>query len=170
MNITHWYAISLGALVASFLSYRLYFFALSTAHVYGGRLALKYLVYPQIPKLLRGEGTITRLHVLIILIYITGNIVCTVSGVTNFVQLRTRLGLMSLVNLMPLCLGGRITFLGDLCGLSYENYSRIHRWIGRITILHGLLHIIIASTVSGKGLELGLTKLPGLLVRGPNYR
>lgn len=171
MDITHWYAISLGALVALFLLYRLYLVALSTAHVYGKRFVLKYLIYPQIPRLLRGGGTITRLHFLIILIYVTGNILCMAFGVTSFVQLRTRTGLMSLVNLVPLCLGGRLTFLGDFCGVSYENHSRMHRWIGRMAVIQSLLHVTIASTGPEKGLELGLTKLPGsgLLVQPPPY-
>lgn len=159
MEITEWYAISLGALVALFLVCRLFFAAVSAARVFGTLFALKHLLYPQIPKLLRGEGTITRLHSLLILLYVCGNILCVVFRTTSTSQIGARSGLMSLINLIPLCVGGRINLLvASFCGLSYENYSRTHRWVGRVAVIQGLTHGVISLTKDSK------PELPGLLV------
>lgn len=162
MEITQWYAISFGALIALCIIYRLLRTALSTIHDLGAYFILSHLIYPQIPKILRGEGTITRFQSLLVLSYLSGNVICLVFGIKNITQLGARSGLMSLVNLIPLCAGGRMNVVADFCGLSYENYSRAHRWIGRVAVVQGLTHAII-SLVEVKSKP----KLPGLLVTSP---
>jgi hypothetical protein len=161
MEITQWYAISLGALAALYISYYILHAALSVAHVFGAHFVVKHLIHPQIPQILRGEDTITRFHSLLIFLYLSGNGICLAFGITSTAQLGIRSGLMSLVNLIPLCAGGRINMVADFCGLSQQNYSRMHRWIGRVAVVQGLTHAVISFREAKSKPELsGLLVIP----------
>ncbi|KAI1382607.1 uncharacterized protein F4822DRAFT_435284 [Hypoxylon trugodes] len=51
---------------------------------------------------------------------------------------------MSIINLIPLFLGGCMNVIADCCGISLRTYARIHRSLGRVAILEGLIHVAVA--------------------------
>jgi DMSO/TMAO reductase YedYZ heme-binding membrane subunit len=68
-------------------------------------------------------------------------LVCLMDDRTKILQ---RTGLLSLVNLIPLALGSHMNSVVSCCGLGYEAYSAIHRWIGRVAVIEGVIHVILA--------------------------
>jgi DMSO/TMAO reductase YedYZ heme-binding membrane subunit len=68
-------------------------------------------------------------------------LVCLIDDRTKILQ---RTGLLSLVNLIPLALGSHMNSVVSCCGLGYEAYSAIHRWIGRVAVIEGVIHVILA--------------------------
>ncbi|RPA99743.1 hypothetical protein L873DRAFT_880014 [Choiromyces venosus 120613-1] len=110
--------------------------------------------------ILRGKGTLTRLHFLLIACYVLSNILLIALGTSTTAQLVKKSALMSLVNLMPLYLG-RMNLVIDDWGISSENYDRIHRWIGRIAFTEAAIRVVLSLT--GKKFVVGLDQLPGIL-------
>lgn len=58
---------------------------------------------------------------------------------------------MSVINLMPLALGGHMNFIASRCKIRPHTYERIHRWVAKVAIVEGLLHssMAVASNVTG---------------------
>ena len=55
-----------------------------------------------------------------------------------------RIGLLSIVNLVPLALGSHMNSVVSCCGLGPEAYNAIHRWIRRVAVVEGVIHMILA--------------------------
>jgi len=61
--------------------------------------------------------------------------------------LMKRSGTLAVFNLLPLfLLSGRNNPLIQLCGISFDTYNLIHRWVGRTVIFEALLHAITYLT------------------------
>ncbi|KAH8589104.1 hypothetical protein B0O99DRAFT_468463, partial [Bisporella sp. PMI_857] len=74
---------------------------------------------------------------------------------------------LSIVNLIPLALGSHMNSVVSYCGLGYEAYNAIHRWMGRVAVVEGVIHVIFA-VVSQKPNLNSLTQVAALVVSG-NY-
>ncbi|KAI9767639.1 MAG: hypothetical protein M1840_005510 [Geoglossum simile] len=154
MDITQWYAVALGGLVAvSVISYLL-LSIIRIAHTYTTIYFLKYLFYPQVHRYIRGKTT--RFDAVLIVAFLVGNILCTTIGVKDIPSFTRRTGLMSTINLMPLSLGGHLNLVASRCGITFEDYSRIHRWLGWVAIAEGLVHAAAAASIQ----KLSLHTLP----------
>ena len=70
-----------------------------------------------------------------------GNVLCLTTDRTKIVQ---RTGRLTIVNLVPLSLGSHMNSIVSSCGLGYESYNAIHRWLGRVAVIEGLIHVIFA--------------------------
>jgi hypothetical protein len=55
-----------------------------------------------------------------------------------------RTGYLALVNAVPLGLTGRCNVFLDKCGVPYETRLQLHRWIGRMVLVHSIVHSAIA--------------------------
>jgi predicted ferric reductase len=102
---------------------------------------LQHLVYP--PLLYRFGGhdtTLTRLHAIIICLFIAGNITCALLNDLSLDSIRIRTGHLALINLIALGIIGRINPMIDCCGLSCERQAQLHRWVGRMAVAHGVVH------------------------------
>ena len=55
-----------------------------------------------------------------------------------------RCGLLSGINLIPLFLGGQMNPIVNHSGVGLRLYARIHRWLGRIAIVEGIIHMTVA--------------------------
>jgi hypothetical protein len=109
-------------------------------------------------------GTLpTRLQLVFLLGYFVTNIIFCVKDI-NFSgpftaaagMLRSRTGVLSVVNMIPLFLmAGRNNPLILILGISFDTYNLIHRWIGRIVILEALTHSIAHLMVMGNGKTIG---------------
>ena len=69
---------------------------------------------------------------------------------------RNRTGVLSVMNMIPLfLLAGRNNPLIFLLGISFDTYNLIHRWLGRIVVLEGVVHTAI--WMGAKTYEMGWT-------------
>ena len=37
-----------------------------------------------------------------------------------------------------------MNIIASCCGIKLSTYSRAHRWLGRVTIIEGLIHVVLA--------------------------
>jgi hypothetical protein len=143
MDITQWYAVSLGCLVGLPIIARL-FFSITIVRIYGIIYLRKHVTYPQIHRYLRRSSKVTRLDLLILSAFLIGNALClgiNPKGIPDFTK---RSGLISVINLMPLSLGASMNLIVSLCGISLPTYAKLHRWLGRVAIIEGLIHVATA--------------------------
>lgn len=67
---------------------------------------------------------------------------------------RNRTGVLSVMNMIPLfLLAGRNNPLIYLLGISFDTYNLIHRWLGRMVVMEGVIHT--AFWMGGKTYEKG---------------
>ncbi|KAJ9668232.1 hypothetical protein H2201_001662 [Coniosporium apollinis] len=67
------------------------------------------------------------------------------SGVEKSVasELRNRTGVLAVMNMLPLfLLAGRNNPLIKWCGISFDTFNLLHRWIGRVVVLEALAHTL----------------------------
>ncbi|KAG0137937.1 hypothetical protein HOY82DRAFT_477074 [Tuber indicum] len=117
---------------------------MSLAQGVASSLVSKHLIYPVIPGLLGGVSSTTRLHCLLILLFIAANTLYIIIGTTNVAEVGIRAGIMALINLIPLFISGGINILANFSGFTLDNYSRLHRWMGRMVVAQRLTHSVIS--------------------------
>src|SRR2546423_15407161 len=107
MNSTQWYSAGLraiGVLCIAFFVLSLIFTCLRIFLAYS---FLKYVFYGQIPRSLRGSSTITGFEALLFILFLAGNVLCVVLG-TKDSSVTERMGVVSVINFVPLALGGHM--------------------------------------------------------------
>ena len=139
MDIIQWYAVALAAIAALSIVFYLFGISVGFLRTYVTYHFLKHVFYPQVHKYIGGS---TRFHVLLVIALIVGNVLCLLTVGTNGLMQRT--GLLSTVNLVPLALGSHMNSVVSCCGLGSEAYIAIHRWIGRVAVIEGVIHVILA--------------------------
>lgn len=145
MNVTQWYAVSLGAIGAACLLFYILKLVAQKSQPYATLYFLKYVFYPEIPRWLRGSYTATRFDALLILGFLAGNGLCLSLGVHEVSDLIERTGLMAIINFMPLAFGSHLNFIFSHCGAGLDAYTRVHRWLGRVSVLEVVVHAILAG-------------------------
>jgi len=164
MDIPKWYAIALGSLILLYVVACLFFAIASLIQAYGKLYFLKYLFYPQIPRYLRRSRKTTRFDVLILLAFLIANtLALTIDIKKDTDRFIKRSGLISVINLMPLFIGGQMNIVASRCGVGLRAYTRIHRLLGRIAVLEGFIHVV-ASFSSNKFNFRTQTSIAGLIV------
>ena len=156
MDITQWYAVALGAIAAACILFSMSRVMIKLSHTYGSFYFLKWVFYPEIVSYLRWSNTITQIlrylggsdtttpfDAVLAMGFVVGNILCITTGDTSGLIERT--GLMATVNLVPLALGGRMNVIGSYCGVGLGGFRRIHRLLGRVAIIEGSVHSIMAA-------------------------
>ncbi|KIW79846.1 hypothetical protein Z517_06461 [Fonsecaea pedrosoi CBS 271.37] len=172
MDVTQWYATALGGLVVLYvISFSLltvfkkigpgakFQFKKIGTHV--KRQFLKHVYYPQIPKALRGSEKTTRFDLLLTIIFLIGIVCSTTIRVEDTAGLRRRSGVISIINLIPLFGGAHMNFLTNACGIRLDVYRRIHRWLGRVAVVEGLVHVIAGVSLQKPDLHV-LSDIAGL--------
>jgi predicted ferric reductase len=143
MDPTQWYSAGLRAIgvlciIFFVLSLVLGYLPIRLTHFF-----LKNVFYPQIPQFLRGSSSITRFEMLLFVLFLASNVLSVVIGFKDS-SIMKRMGLMSVINLVPLALGGRMNFIASRCKIRPQTYERIHRWVAKVAIVEGLLHSSMA--------------------------
>ena len=146
MDITQWYLVGLG-LVALFITASPLLKTVKSAHTHATLYFCKYVFYPQIHRYLRGSGKTTLFDAVLILAFLVGNVLCITVRVKDISGLTRRSGLMSTINLTPLSLGAQMNLIASRCGIRLSTYARIHRWLGRVAIVEGLIHTAAAASL-----------------------
>ena len=60
---------------------------------------------------------------------------------------------MSTINLIPLSLGGQINLIASRYRIRLGAYARIHRWLGKVAIVEGLVHTVAAVSLQKPNLR-----------------
>jgi hypothetical protein len=139
MDTIQWYAVSLAAIAALSVVFYTTRISIRFLRTYATYHFLKHVFYPRVHKHLGGT---TRYHALLILALLVGNVLCLTGNRTKIVQ---RTGRLTIVNLVPLALGSHMNSIVGCCGLGYESYNAIHRWLGRVAVIEGVIHVILAA-------------------------
>lgn len=96
-------------------------------------------------------GTLpSRLQTIFLVSYIGANAALTVIAIdftgkekTIGPILRNRSGTLAVLNMLPLfLLAGRNNPLIKLCGITFDTFNLIHRWIGRIVVFEAVVHTL----------------------------
>jgi hypothetical protein len=127
MDIIQWYAVALAAIAALLIISYLFGISIGILHTYVTYHFFKHVFYPRVHKY---TGGITRYHALLVIALLVGNVLCLTVGTHERMEIAKRTGLLSTANLVPLALGTHMYSIISSCGLGYEAYSTIHRWIG----------------------------------------
>ncbi|KAH6704163.1 hypothetical protein BKA61DRAFT_560084 [Leptodontidium sp. MPI-SDFR-AT-0119] len=110
---------------------------------------LKHTTYPHAFPRIPFVGTATRLKVLLASAYvITNTVLVTVVGVESRSDIGARATTMSIINLIPLLCGPRLSLMTEMLGISLRTSIRSHQWLGRTAVAEVLLHTIISLTGS----------------------
>lgn len=128
------------------------------------RLISKHLIYRYVLHRHRFLGPWSRADVLLQLIYVAGNMICIIPGlshtnvqVSTFSQAGLRAGSLSIVNLIPLFASPHLALLADLLGLNLNTARHIHRSTGLMAVFLAVFHVITA-VASQPSFSLGLPR------------
>jgi hypothetical protein len=141
MEISQWYAVALGCVVALPVAIRLVLVTL--VPTCGAFYIRKRLVYP---RPFRGHIRLNGLDFILILAFLAGNAVCLAIDVKDISQLAKRSGVVSVINLLPLSLGADMNLIVSISGMSLPAYAKFHRWLGRVALGEGLIHVAAATS------------------------
>jgi hypothetical protein len=146
MDLTQWYAIALGGIVALFFISHRVVLMFKPIHNKATVYFRKHLYYPMAHRYVRGSGKTTRFDVGLIVAFVIGNAICLGIGVKDLVGLTKRSGIMCTINLMPLAFGAHMNVVANWCGVSLLAYTRMHKWLGRMVMAEGLLHAAVGAS------------------------
>jgi hypothetical protein len=149
MNILLIYSISLASAAGLLVLWHVY----RLLNVPTRRRILLYsrkkLMYTLIYRRTTGSDNVNALSLLNICLLIAANITACALGITSRAELARRCGSLFLVNMIPLFLGGRRSILADRAlHLQSSEQSLLHRWMGRVCVIQGLLHGIVSATLN----------------------
>ena len=147
-DVPTWYSFIFGCLIALWLLLYTVYRVVQTITSASKWLSvssfiLKHLVYPHMFPRLPLVGTATRFETLIVFIYLLTNIlIVTVFGPRA--DMGGRAATMSIVNVIPLLCGQRLSLATKLLGISLRTSIGSHQWFGRTAIAQVLLHTILS--------------------------
>lgn len=107
---------------------------------------LQHLIYPHLFPRIPFLGTATRFEVLVAFLYLLPNVLIVIIG--ERAEMSSRAATMSIVNLIPLFCGPRLSLVTKLLGVSLRASIGSHEWFGRTAIAQVLLHTLLSVTSS----------------------
>jgi hypothetical protein len=160
MNTTKWYGLIFGIILLVFLSLLLFRFLRYLNKI----LLFFFLMHIKYARLCRFFQNIikTRLEAIFVILFFFGNIICLILYAETVQEILNRLGSLSLINMIPLFLGGRINIITNLSGLNYKSYAHVHQWIGRIAAIEAIAHSI--SSISTRKMVFSHYDISGITV------
>ncbi len=142
MNVPQVYAIAAGGVFVLLLIIK----SVSAVQQFLRALAIlvaKHLTYPFLVRRRRLLGPWSRADVLLQVMYLTINIFCLTFRVSSVKEVGARAGILVMINMAPLFFGFHLSFLADILGISLSNFRRIHRMMGWMSLLLGLVHALV---------------------------
>lgn len=141
MNITTIYGIVFASIIGTYILRRSARILNTYAQQYFFTWLRQVLFYSNPIRRLRGSNTVNTAAAIVILLYIGLNVFCLVFGIKKQLDLAKRASILALLNLPPLYLGSRPNFVLDrLLHIQLVEISLLHRWAGRLCILHSIVH------------------------------
>lgn len=153
MDSTLWYLCAFaGIFVLSFLIWALKFLAPNLRNRF-----VRHVKYPLCIKRARYWDSLTRLETGCVVLFVSINMIIVWSPFTtlDLRQVERRAAFAAAINMVPLCLGGRMGPVVEAFNVHRSTYRLLHHWIGRMAILDGLIHAAVV---------ISLRPRPGLLV------
>ena len=142
MNIPQIYAIAAGGVFVLLLIMKS---SSSIHHVFHALtiLVAQHLTYPFLVRRHRLLGPWSRADVLLQVTHFIINIFCMTFRVVSVNDAGVRAGTLVMINLTPLFFGFHLSFLADILGISLTNFRRIHRMMGWMSLLLGVVHALM---------------------------
>jgi type IV secretory pathway TrbD component len=153
MDSTLWYLIAFcGIFTASLMLWALKFMFPNFRNYF-----VRHLKYPLLVSRGHYWDSITRLEAFFLLLFISLNIVIIFSPFAplEWRMIERRAAIASGINIIPVCLGGRMGPVVEAFNIHRSTSRLLHHWIGRMAIIDGLIHAIVV---------LSLRPRPGTLV------
>ena len=113
MEVTTIYLVTAASLIAGLILWNVYRLVGSSARRSAQSWLRKLFVYTLVYRRRKGTDSINFISLCYIVIYIGANVSLCVVGISNRSTLAKRCGTLFLANLIPLFLGGRLSFLTD---------------------------------------------------------
>lgn len=157
MEIFSWYLFISACILVTWLLFRANYHAITSEWLSTSFFFLKHLIYPHIFPRIPFIGTATRFQVLITCGYIIINI-SLLLGENSWVKIGTRAANISVVNLIPLLWGPRLSLMAELLGISLRTSIGAHQWLGRMVAAQLVVHVValIASSKSFTWTEMNI--------------
>ena len=143
MQVVEIYAVVAGGCFLTLVCYRLGMSLLGWVQDRTIYWFFKYLVYPVLIRRHSWIGPCSRWQALSQLVYWSMTATCNVVGIRNIAQFGDRAGIISLLHLIPLLFGDRLSFAADVLGVSLHTYHRLHGTIGFMAILQASMHSLV---------------------------
>lgn len=110
---------------------------------------LRHLKYPILIQRRRYWDSVTRFEALLLLLFLATNLVIILVPFNSHTksitwkQVERRCAFAACVNMVPLCLGGRMGPIVQALNIHRSSYLFFHHWIGRVAILEAVSHATI---------------------------
>jgi hypothetical protein len=119
MDIPSWYLFVFACIFTIWLFLCAIYRAITSEWLLTSFFFLKHFVYPHILPRIPFIGTATRLEVLLAFTYIITNLfLVTLIGVKTVIDKSIRAASMSIINLIPLLYGPRLSLMTEMLGIS----------------------------------------------------
>lgn len=137
------------------LTIRIVWFLLSSKILYSHLrpFILKHIIYARSYYRFLGFGSISRSHFILTTLYYIGTGIFNGFGVYTIEDAGTRAARLSLINLIPMFLGGGYEFGARLLGISLRSYGFLHRLFASVALLEATVHVIILAQTKMVSLE-----------------
>jgi predicted ferric reductase len=89
-----------------------------------------------------------------IIVFLMENVFYITIEIKDIFKLTRRSELMFIIILMPLSLGGNMNLIVNYCGIGLDAYARMHRWLGGVAIVQGLIHTAAAVSLQKPDLRI----------------
>jgi hypothetical protein len=146
MDTLSWYSFILGCVFVVWLLCFGIYRTLNSKWPLTTSFVMRHLIYPHIFPRIPFVGTATRFEVLIVFVYLLTNTLIVIIGAES--EIGSRAAIMSIINLIPLLCGPRLSLVTRLLGISFRTSIGSHQWFGRTAIAQMLVHTIVVLTGS----------------------
>jgi hypothetical protein len=161
LNRSSWYSFISACILLSYLvSYGVYRVIYSKWRATTTSFLVRRLVYPHLFPRMPFVGTATRLQVLTAFLFLLTNTLLTTIGSRSATG--SRAATMSVINLIPLFCGPRLSMVTKLLGISLRGSVGVHQLAGRTAIAQMLLHVLLL--IGSASFKWTATTVAGLVV------
>lgn len=144
MDGPSWYLVVVGFLLVTYLFLSGMYQVLRMLLAWCLPLAFKHLISPRIMTRVPLVGTVTRFEALLAFLYLLANTLLVAIGT----GVARRAATLSIINLLPLLCGPRLSLVARLFGVSLSTMTWSHQWFGRVSLAQALVHTVISLTGS----------------------
>lgn len=116
------------------------------------------------PRILRWLDILSWLQFSVIAVLASANIVAVSLWAHSFAEVQKRAGSLAVIHLLTLCSGFTFSLPADICNIDRQTLAWLHRWFGRICVLHSLLHGSVIVSVARKSAFTSASYVVPLLV------
>jgi hypothetical protein len=148
MDSTKLYAIAAASAILIWIFFRALAWLLRILKFILVIFVARHLLYPLLYRRRRFFGAPTRFQALSTAMYVTANVASLVLGTKSASQVGLRAGIMASINLLVLLVGPRLSLVADYLGISCRANLQIHCCVGRMTIIHAVIHVVLALVLS----------------------